>query len=599
MTKPADLGMRLAVARAERWDRHRARRPRKHPDWPPGAVIAAALFHLVGTHNLAEKGGVFWTLSWPVDVLLMVGPVALFWRRRAPVPVFVIAAAASLLYATGAAPHFSYAAAPAIALFTLSRSGRTRAAAIAGALAYLTYLLVIVVLGDPLGLPAATRPSLGQALLAAAGVAGAVVLGAASKVRSEQLAELSKVRAEQARAKEEQERRQASEERLRIARELHDVLGHHLSLINVQAGVGLHLMDNRPEQAREALTAIKSASAEALREVRAVLGVLRTEGEAAPRQPALGLNRLDELTADAGFPVRTIVNGTPRELPAEVDRAAYRIVQEALTNVRRHAAPDPHTEVTIGYLPTTLHLSIRNGATPTPPASSSAPPSPPAASSAPSSPPASSSAPPCPPVTSRTSPPASPTSPPVASPLAPTVDPPSPPLADPLRAPKAASPSPNAAGTPTLPAVGSPPASAVGSPPASAVGSPPAPAVGSPPAPAVGLPPAPVDGSASSPAPNTAGAPSSRAAGSASPVAPHAVGSSSSPTSPAVGSPATAGERGSGIAGMRARAEALGGRLEAGQLAGGGFLVSAILPAVPARSAGASVGAEACWEGDG
>jgi signal transduction histidine kinase len=149
-------------------------------------------------------------------------------------------------------------------------------------------------------------------------------------------------------------------ERLRIARELHDVLGHHLSLINVQAGVGLHLMDNRPEQAREALAAIKTASSEALREVRAVLGVLRPEEEAAPRQPAPGLGRLTDLTADAGLPVTTTTVGERRELPAEVDRAAYRIVQEALTNVRRHAAPGSAATVSVTYAVNEIRLSIRN-----------------------------------------------------------------------------------------------------------------------------------------------------------------------------------------------------------------------------------------------
>jgi signal transduction histidine kinase len=273
--------------------------------------------------------------------------------------VFAVAASASLVVSTWVAPHFAYAAAPAIALFTLARLGRLRAAAIAAAAGFAAYLVVAVVLGLPAGPP----PSPGQLALAGAGLAGAVVLGAGSKVHNENLAEIKRARAEHARAAEEQERRQASEERLRIAQELHDVLGHHLSLINVQAGVGLHLMDNRPEQAREALTAIKGASAEALREVRSVLSVLRTEGEAAPRQPALGLNRLDELTADAGIPVRTVINGEPRELPAEVDRAAYRVVQEALTNVRRHAGggPDPGAEVTVGYLAAGLHLSVRNG----------------------------------------------------------------------------------------------------------------------------------------------------------------------------------------------------------------------------------------------
>ena len=125
-------------------------------------------------------------------------------------------------------------------------------------------------------------------------------------------------------------------------------------------GVGLHLMDNRPEQAREALAAIKTASSEALREVRAVLGVLRPEEEAAPRQPALGLDRLTDLTADAGLPVTTETVGERRELPAEVDRAAYRIVQEALTNVRRHAAGGAAATVWVGYAPDELRLRIRN-----------------------------------------------------------------------------------------------------------------------------------------------------------------------------------------------------------------------------------------------
>jgi signal transduction histidine kinase len=199
-----------------------------------------------------------------------------------------------------------------------------------------------------------------DALVLLAALVVTMFFGSAAKAQAEHMAEMMKVRAERAVAREEQERRQASEERLRMARELHDVLGHHLSLINVQAGVGLHLMDNRPEQAREALTAIKTASSEALREVRAVLGVLRPEEEAAPRQPALGLDRLDELTADAGLAVTTRTSGERRPLPAEVDRAAYRIVQEALTNVRKHAAPEVTAEVTVDYAPGELRLSIRN-----------------------------------------------------------------------------------------------------------------------------------------------------------------------------------------------------------------------------------------------
>jgi len=183
-----------------------------------------------------------------------------------------------------------------------------------------------------------------------------LLLGEAARVQSRYLAELGRTRAEQARVRAEQQRRQASEERLRIARELHDVLGHHLSLINVQAGVGLHLMDEQPEQARTALVAIKQASAEALREVRSVLGVLRAQDEQAPRTPAPSLANLAALADDAG--ARTVTEGVPRALPAELDRAAYRIAQEALTNVRRHAGPAASARVTIGYAPDALTVRV-------------------------------------------------------------------------------------------------------------------------------------------------------------------------------------------------------------------------------------------------
>jgi signal transduction histidine kinase len=308
----------------------------------------------------ARDTEIYRPLTLAVYLLLLVGPIALLWRRRHPVTVFALAAAASIGFGTFAEPRWTYGVAPLIAVFAIARAGRAPAAILGAALGYAAYLLICGVFAEQLGLPAGARIDARAALLVPVGLAVAIFLGSASKVRAEHLAEMMKVRAERAAAKEEQERRQASEERLRIARELHDVLGHHLSLINVQAGVGLHLMDNRPEQAREALSAIKTASAEALREVRAVLGVLRTEDEAAPRQPALGLSRLADLTADAGLPVETRTTGEVRELPAEVDRAAYRIVQEALTNVRRHAGPGATASIAVDYLPTALHLAIRN-----------------------------------------------------------------------------------------------------------------------------------------------------------------------------------------------------------------------------------------------
>ena len=138
--------------------------------------------------------------------------------------------------------------------------------------------------------------------------------------------------------------RRASEERLAIARDLHDVVAHSISVINVQANTALHLMDRQPERAREALTAIREVSGQALAELGTVLGALRDSGgrrrgSAAGAVP--GVARLDELAArarSAGFAVSVAAEGPVRPLPAGVDAAAYRIVQEALTNTVRHSA---------------------------------------------------------------------------------------------------------------------------------------------------------------------------------------------------------------------------------------------------------------------
>lgn len=172
------------------------------------------------------------------------------------------------------------------------------------------------------------------------------------RVRREQLA---RARAERAAA----ERRRADEERLRIARELHDVLAHSISVINVQAGVGLALLDSDPEQARTALTTIKGASKEALGEVRQVLDTLRTPGDA-PRSPAPGLDRLPELTEQAksvGLTVDITTEGAPAALSPGTDLAAFRIVQEALTNIVRHSGSRA-ARVLLHYAPGALEIRV-------------------------------------------------------------------------------------------------------------------------------------------------------------------------------------------------------------------------------------------------
>jgi len=164
-------------------------------------------------------------------------------------------------------------------------------------------------------------------------------------------------RAEEAeRTKDEAARRRAMEERLRIARELHDSLTHSISVIQVQAGVAVHLARKRGEDVPPALLAIQEAGADAGRELRETLGVLRSVEDA----DGSGLSQLDSLVARAraaGLPVTVTVTGAQRPLPPEADQAAYRIVQEALTNVSRHAG-EARASVRLHYTPDVLNVQV-------------------------------------------------------------------------------------------------------------------------------------------------------------------------------------------------------------------------------------------------
>ncbi|WP_127502434.1 sensor histidine kinase [Actinoplanes solisilvae] len=160
----------------------------------------------------------------------------------------------------------------------------------------------------------------------------------------------------QAKQRAESEQRAADAERLRVAQEVHDVVGHGLAAIQMQADIALHLRDKRPEMAVEALTAISAASAEALDELRATLAALTT--------PAPGLAKVDDLVArvrGAGVDVDLTVDGAPSPLPAAADVAAYRVLQEALTNVVRHSAR-PRARVTIRHRTEWVDLSVSNQA---------------------------------------------------------------------------------------------------------------------------------------------------------------------------------------------------------------------------------------------
>ncbi len=333
--------------------------------------------------NLGQHG--VQSLDWLGYVLLLTGPVALVARRHAPMAVLLVALAAAILYLArgyGYGPIFLSLVVAFLTAAIVGSRWRTYP------LVPLGYLLMVWPLPMLLGHPTGVWQQFGI-------MAWLVVLVAAAEgIRQRRaLLEARRQRAEAARRDEQAQReRRAGEERLAIARELHDVLAHSLSLINVQSSVALELFDKKPQQAASALEAIKTASKEALAEVHALLNTIRAgavAGESAedaaaaadsaesgrgeeqrdgsrtapaPRAPAPSIDDLDGLLQRpraAGLAVDTKVIGTPVGLPSVLDVAAARIIQESLTNVVRHA-PGAGATVTVRYTPESVDLTIDN-----------------------------------------------------------------------------------------------------------------------------------------------------------------------------------------------------------------------------------------------
>jgi signal transduction histidine kinase len=320
---------------------------------PPGRATDVAVAGLVAVVQLglttlaARRQPDRQALDLLAYLLLAAGPVALLWRWRSPAGVLAVVTATCVVYFGLGYPYGPAWLALIVAFWTAVTGGARRAAWITAFVGLAAYFTLAALLGraEPTT-PLSIAAHLGWLLLFL--VVAEVALAARQR---RQAAE--RTRAEEA-------RRRAGEERMRIARELHDVLAHNISLINVQAGVALHLMDEQPGQSRSALQAIKQASNDALGELRSVLDVLRQGDEAPPRAPASGLAQLDSLVAGAeatGLNVTARVEGTPRPLPAGTDLTAYRIVQESLTNVTRHAGPATAT-VLVRYGPGDLTVQV-------------------------------------------------------------------------------------------------------------------------------------------------------------------------------------------------------------------------------------------------
>ncbi len=305
-----------------------------------GAAALAVLFVLAtvfASHNQNAPHRAFdvWAA-----VLLVVAAGALAFRHRRPVAVLLVVFGTTLAYFALGYANGPIWLALVIAYFAAIVARHRVVAAIVAVVGFAIFPWL------DWWIRGINEPKIG----ALAGLAAwlLVLFGVAEgiRIRRERAAEAIRIR-------EEEDLRRASEERLRIARELHDTLGHHLSMINVQAGVALHVNQQLPQEIRDSLTAIKQASKEGLTELRSVLDILRQEGERAPRTPTSTLARVGDLVARAGttgLRVRLETEGDARPLPFSVDVAAFRIVQEALTNVSRHA----------GGATATVHIDYRD-----------------------------------------------------------------------------------------------------------------------------------------------------------------------------------------------------------------------------------------------
>ncbi len=291
------------------------------------SALAIAAFQVIGSFGAADNQPERKDVDALALFFVLLGPAALAVRDRYPRLALATTIAAATVYVGFGYPYGPIFVSVVVGFFTVVVAGDRRAAWALAAAGYAAFL-VAYELDDR---------AEGAGLLHWSLVAGwlLVVLAVPEVVRARK-----QQAAERDRAEQEERQRRAGEQRLGLAQELHDVLAHNISLINVQASVALHLLEEQPEQARPALTAIKDASHEALHELRTALDVLRHGDESAPLGPAPRLAELGDLVEGVragGLDVRLEQDAPPPLLSAAVELAAYRIVQEALTNVTRHA----------------------------------------------------------------------------------------------------------------------------------------------------------------------------------------------------------------------------------------------------------------------
>ncbi|MFG1603278.1 sensor histidine kinase [Actinoplanes sp. NPDC049265] len=329
---------------------------------PGDAVAAVVLFGLMSLAMPADGIPEPATTrpEWVDAVAFLVALLLILLRRRWPLPVFGVAAAFTVLSMTTPGLLAPAALTCLICAYTVAtRTGRAVAWLCGLGAGVAVYLAASFTLGTW------AQPE-AVAIFASAGLA--IAIGDLVRTRQAYLAEMLERARRAEHGREEEARRRVIEERVRIARELHDVVAHNIAMINVQAGVAAHVLHSRPDQAEESLAHVRRAARTVLDELSTVLGVLR-DPDGDTDEPARGLAHLPELVeqvAGAGLRVDEQREGQARELPAAVDLAAYRIIQESLTNAHKYATDD-RARLCLRFTDEGLEITVSNIAAPGPP----------------------------------------------------------------------------------------------------------------------------------------------------------------------------------------------------------------------------------------
>ncbi|SCF23417.1 Signal transduction histidine kinase [Micromonospora haikouensis] len=329
---------------------------RTHPgarDALLGAAVAALILVMTLVGRPGETEGR--PLAWPDALAAGAAFTLVLVRRQWPLPVLAVSAllAAGAVAAGGQPPAFLVVT--AVAAYTVAaHTNRPTAWLSGGGAAVVVYGAAVAWTGEGW---------LGPPLGVAAWIGMATAIGDAARIRRAYVSAVEERARRAERTREEEARRRVAEERVRIARDLHDVVAHHIAVINVHAGLAEHSVHTRPDQAAASVAHVRQAARTVLDELTTILALLRQNGDAdAPTEPVRGLAQLGELldsVAAAGLRVEHQQVGPARPLPAAIDQAAYRIVQEALTNAHKHGTGDA-AGLQVEYRPDDLVIDIDN-----------------------------------------------------------------------------------------------------------------------------------------------------------------------------------------------------------------------------------------------